>query len=205
MRKSFELEDSFRSLNHLPRSQTQKRKTYNHIMQTSKPKKQFNNLFGNWTGVILTFAMVLICSAFLYTQISNPVHSEQSALKPADQVAADEVVQTYLAKADSEHYFSLNSNLTRKGVVIIEDPAWRKTIKEALKSRAAVAQVPATEKAFDILIVFEGSKSAKYKLSISGDEVFIKQFNDEKNYRIATNQASLIINAIKDMEKQVHF
>jgi hypothetical protein len=205
LKKSFELEDSFRSLNHIPRSQTQKRKTYIHIMQTSKPKKQFNNLFGNWTGVFLTFVMVLFCSAFLYSQIINPVHSQQSAMKPAELVAAGEVVLTYLAKSDSDHYFSLNSNLTRKGVVIIEDPAWRKTIQEALNSRTVVSQVPAAEKEFDLLIVFEGSKSAKYKLSISGDEVFIKQFSDKEIYKISANQASLIINSIKDMEKQVHF
>jgi hypothetical protein len=205
LKKSFELEDSFRSLNHIPRSQTQKRKTYNYIVQTSKPKKQFNNLFGNWTGVFLTFAMVLFCSAFLYSQIIDPVHSQQSTMKPAEQGAAGKVIQTYLAKSDADHYFSLNSNLTRKGVVIIEDPSWRKTINEALKSRIAVAQVPVENKAFDLLIVFEGSKSVKCKLTISGNDVFIKQYNDENFYKIPTKHASLIINAIEDMEKQVQF
>lgn len=205
MKKSFELEDSFTSLNHIPRSQIQKRKTYNHILRSAEPKRQFRLLFGNWAGIFLTIIMLLVGSGFLYTQIVNPALSKQASNKPADHFAAGKVVMTYLTKSDSEYYFNLKTNVTRPGITILDEEAWMKNINEALNGMAAEEQAPSGEALYDFLVIFEGREPAEFKLWVNENYVYLKHFENGKVYKIDSGQAKLIINTIHNIEEQVYF
>ncbi|MEH7442919.1 hypothetical protein V7201_11495 [Bacillus sp. JJ1122] len=204
MKKSFELEDSFRSLNHIPRSDTQKRKTYNDILDTGRPKKESPHFFRSWTGSILTITMLLISSTFLYMQIITPSISQQSSVKPADHFAAGKVVRTYLNKSDP-HYFTLQTNLTRPGITILDDEVWMGNINEALIRMTAVPNAPTGKNIYDFLIVFEGREPAECKLWVNERQVYIKELKSEQVFKIESGQARMIIKTIEDIEKRVQF
>lgn len=204
MKKSFELEDSFRSLNHIPRSDTQKRKTYNNILDTGRPKKESQEFFRSWAGSILTITMLLISSTFMYMQIISPANSQQSSVKPADHFAGGKVVRTYLNKSDP-HYFTLKTNLTRPGITILDDKNWMGNINEALTRMTAVANAPTGKIIYDFLIVFEGREPAECKLWINEGEVYIKELNSEQVFKIDTGQAGMMIKTMEDIEKRVRF
>lgn len=205
MKKSFELEDSFRSLNHIPRSEIQKRKTYNNILETGRPKKQSPDFFRSWAGTLLTITMLLVSSSFLYIQIINPANSQQSSVKPVDHFAAGKVVRTYLTESDSDHYFTLQSNLTRPGVTILDDEIWMGNINEALTGMTAVPKAPSGKVLYDFLIIFEGREPAECKIWISEREVYIKELRDEQVYKVDPRQAGMIIKTVEDIEKRVQF
>ena len=205
MKKSFELEDSFRSLNHIPRSDIQKRKTYNNIVETGRPKKQSQDFFRSWAGSILTITMLLVSAAFLYIQIINPANSQQSSVKPADHFAAGKVVRTYLNKSDSDHYFTLQSNPTRPGVTILDDEIWMGNINEALTGMTAVPKAPSGKNLYDFLIIFEGREPAKCKLWINERELYIKELKGEQVFKVDAGPAGMIIKTVEDIEKRVRF
>ncbi|WP_423409809.1 hypothetical protein AABM38_07390 [Heyndrickxia sp. MSNUG] len=204
MKKSFELEDSFRSLNHIPRSDTQKRKTYHNILDNGRPKKEFQQFFRSWTVSILTFTMLLISSAFLYMQIITPSNSQQSSMKPADHFAAGKVVRTYLNKSDPD-YFTLQTNLTRPGITILDDENWMGNINKALTRMTAQPNAPTGKKIYDFLIVFEGREPAECKLWVNERQVYLKELKSEQVFKIETGQAGVIIKTIEDIEKRVRF
>ncbi len=81
MRKSFELEDGFRHLNKIPRSEIQKRKTYNTIIQTPSTDRHIFSMVKNWTGGFLTLVLILACTAFLFNEIKAPAQDRQTALE----------------------------------------------------------------------------------------------------------------------------
>jgi hypothetical protein len=205
LKKSFELEDSFRSLNHIPRSDFQKRNTFNNILDNGRTKKKSQEFFRSWAGSILTITMLLISSSFLYSQIINPANSQQSSVKPGDYFAAGKVVRTYLKKSDSDHYFTLQTNLTRPGITIMDDEIWMGTINEALNRMTAEPNAPTGKNIYDFLIVFEGREPAECKLWIYEREVYIKQLKSEQVFKIETGQAGMIIKTVEDIEKRVRF
>jgi hypothetical protein len=205
LKKSFELEDSFKSLNHIPRSQIQKRKTFNNIVQNGRPKKQFHEFLMNWTSVLLTVTMLMITTGFLYTQIINPIAIQQSAVKPADQFTGGTVVRTYLTKSSSAHYFTLQNNLTRPGITILDNKIWMATINDALIGMAAVTNPPTGKTIYDFLVLFEGREPAECKLWINESEVYIKQLNNGQVYKVDSKDADMIIKKVEDIEKRVLF
>jgi hypothetical protein len=205
LKKSFELEDSFKSLNHIPRSEIQKRKTFHNIIQNGRPKKNFHEFLVNWTSVLLTVTMLLISSGFLYTQIINPVNIQQSAVEPADHFTGGTVVRTYLTKSKSENYFTLQNNLTRPGITILEDKIWMSAINDTLIGMAAVTNPPKGKVLYDFLVLFEGREPAECKLWIYESEVYIMQLENEQVYKVDSQDADLIIKTVEDIEKRVLF
>ncbi|MGA9225617.1 MAG: hypothetical protein WB217_04665 [Mesobacillus sp.] len=205
MKRSFELEDSFRSLNHIPRSEIQKRKTYNNIVEKGSPNKQSKDFFRSWASSILTITMLLVSSSFLYIQIINPLNIQQSSVKPVDHFAAGEVVRTYLSKSDSDHYFTLKSNPTRVGVTILDDEIWMGNINEALNRMTEVPNAPTGKNIYDFLIVFEGREPAECKLWINERELYIKELKGEQVFKVDAEQAGMIIKTVEDIEKRVRF
>ncbi|RSD28270.1 hypothetical protein [Mesobacillus subterraneus] len=205
MKKSFELEDSFRSLNHIPRSEIQKRKTYNTILQASKNPKRYRYIFSHWTGVFLTFAMILACTAFLLVQVLNPAYGEQTAAKPAELLTASDIVVTYMTKSVSGDIFSLQSNLTRKGVSIIDDPVWMKTMNDAVNSRKAETNAPVMGDSYDLLLFYDNRKPDKCKLWVHNGEVYLKRIKETKVYKIDSGKSVFVTNLIDKIEKQAAF
>ncbi|MBT2678305.1 hypothetical protein J7E38_04790 [Bacillus sp. ISL-35] len=205
MRKSFELEDSFRNLNQIPRSEIQKRKTYNNILQTGKPERQLHYIVKTWTGNFLTFVMILACAAFLFTEVQTPAYDGETALKPAQFLAASVPVITYLAKSDSADQFNLNFNLTRKGVTIIDEPSWMETVNKTLSGQSSGKDAASPDEAYDVLVVYENRKPDKCKLWIDGDTVYIKKMKGQLVYKIEKEKSEKVIAMIRDMEKQVQF
>ncbi len=203
MKKSFELEDTFRNLNHIPRSEIQKRKTYNAITQTSRPNTDLNVIFTQCTGFFLTLAMVLVSAVFLFTQMQDSVQGQLK--QPEEFLYASEVVVTYVTKSVSDDSFGLESNVTRKGVAIVENPAWMKTVSMAVNSKKTEVNAPAMKDAFDVLLVYNNKKPDKCKLWISKNEVYIQPMKDRSVYKIESSEAGFIIRMIEDMEKQVRF
>jgi hypothetical protein len=205
LRKSFELEDSFRNLNQIPRSEIQKRKTYNTILQNGKPGRQLNYIVKHWTGSFLTFVMVLACAAFLFTEVQTPAYDGQTASNPAQVLATSAPVITYLTKSDSGDLFNLHSNLTRKGVTIIDDPSWMETLNRTLNGQSSVKEVKSLDQAYDILVIYENRKPDKCKLWIDGDKVYIKKIKEQRIYKIEKDKSEKVIAMIRDMEEQVQF
>ncbi len=205
MRKSFELEDSFSNLNKIPRSEIQKRKTYNTILQTGKPERQLHSKIKNWTGSFLTFVMILSCAAFLFTEVQTPAQDVQSAFKPAQILAASVPVISYLTKSDSADMFNLHSNLTRKGVTIVDDSFWMETLNKTVNGNSSVEQPPSFDQAYDILLIYENRKPDKCKLWIADDTVYIKRIKEQRVFKIEINNSEKVIAMIRDMEKQVQF
>jgi hypothetical protein len=206
LKKSFELEDSFRSLDRIPRSQTQKRKTYNYIIQHSKAPSSYRSLFRNWTGLLMTFAMLIVCSGFLYIQIVSPANSQHSSIKPADYFAAGEVVRTYIGRANSEHYFSLKtSDLTMPGILSTDDKEWLNTINKALIGMEATTQNPPGKPAYDLLVIYDGREPAELKLWITGNEIYMKQIDSEEVFKIQAVQSQKIIETLSYIQRQVQF
>ena len=204
MKKSFELEDHFRNLSQIPRSEIQKRKTYNTILQSGR-KQGSNQCFVNWTGSILTFVMIVVCGAYLLTEIQAPAQNGLAALHTTEIAAESEVVITYLTKSDSADHFNLHSNLTRKGISIIDEPGWLEIMNATVNERSNVKNAPEMEGAFDLLLIYEGKKPDKCKLWISKDHVYIKRMKENKVYKVEDRQAAKVIAMIHDMEKQVQF
>lgn len=204
MKKSFELEKSFKSLNHIPRSQAQKQKTYQNILMNGSYKSNCREN-GGWTGMLLTVAMFLLVSAFLYHEIKAPEKIQQAAVKAVDHVAPSEVIGTYMARSDSDHYFSLQSNITRKGVLMQEEKVWRDTIRKALSGMERVPYAQDGQASYDLLIIFNAREAAKYKLWISGEELYLKDVKANQFYKVGAEQAVQIIETIARLEKQVLF
>lgn len=205
MKKSFELEDSFRSLSHIPRSEIQKRKTYNTIVQTGRPEGPVHYIVRNWTGILLTFVMVIVCATYLLAEIKNPSQEGVAAPNTSEIFAASEIVITYLTKSDSVDHFNLHANLTRKGVSIIDDPSWLGIMNGTVNGRKIVKNAPVMGDAYDLLLIYEGRKPDKCKLWISGENVYIKRMKDQRVYKVEANKTSKVIAMIEDMEKQVQF
>lgn len=206
MKRSFELEDSFRSLNHIPRSQTQKKKTFHLIIQQSKPSPSYRTIISNWAGLILTLGMLIVCSGFLYIQIASPLKSHHSSIKPADHFSAGEVERTYLGRASSNYYYSLKtSNLTMPGILSMDDKRWLKTINKALVNMEQTDIKPAGNAAYDLLVISDGREPAQLKLWITEDNIFIKQFNSKEVYRLPSLQAKEIKETLIGIQQQVQF
>jgi hypothetical protein len=206
LKKSFELEDTFRSLNHIPRSQFSKRKTYHAIIQQNKPPSPYRALAHNWSGLLLTFAMLIFCISFLYTQIVSPAGSHQSSVKPADSITAGDVIMTYVSRSDSDHYFSLKtSNLTMPGILGFKDQEWMETLNKALIGMEETSVKLSGKAAFDLLVIFEGREPAKLKLWVSGNDLYVKQFNSSIIFKIKSVQAQKMINTLSYLQKQVQF
>lgn len=206
MKRSFELEDSFRSLNHIPRSQTQKKKTFNLIIQQGKPSPSYRTIFSNWAGLILTLSMLIVCTGFLYIQIATPLNSQHSSIKTADHFAAGEVERTYLGRASSDYYFSLKtSNLTMPGILSMDDKQWLKTINKALVNMEQTDVKPAGNAAYDLLVISDGREPAQLKLWFIDDNIFIKQFNSEEIYKLPALQAQEIKDTLIGIQQQVQF
>ena len=205
MKKSFELEDSFRSLSQIPRSEIQKRKTYNTIVKTGRPDRPIGYIARNWTGSLLTIVMILVCAAYLLTEIKSPSQAGLAALNPAELFASSEIVITYLTKSDSAEHFNLHSNLTRKGVAIIDEPNWRGIMNRTVNGRNNVKNAPEMEGAYDLLLIYEGRKPDKCKLWINEENVYIKRVKEQRVYKVEASKAAKVIAMIEDMEKQVQF
>lgn len=204
MKKSFELEDHFKSLNQIPRSEIQKRKTYNTILQSGR-KQRPNQYFANWTGNLLTIVMILVCGAYLLTEIQVPVQNGLAALHTPEIAAESEVVITYLTKSDSADHFNLHSNLTRKGISIVDEPGWLKIMNATVNGENNVENAPKMVGAYDLLLIYEGKKPDKCKVWISKDHVYIKRMKENKVYKVEESQSAKVIAMIDDMEKQVQF
>jgi hypothetical protein len=204
LKKSFELEDAFRSLNQIPRSEIQKRKTYNTILQSGR-KQMPNQCLANWTGSLLTVVMILVCGVYLLTEIQAPARNGLAALHSAEIAAESEVVITYLTKSDSADHFNLHSNLTRKGISIIDEPGWLEIMNTTVNGRTPVKNPPEMEEAYDLLLIYEGKKPDKCKVWISKDHVYIKRMKENKVYKVEDSQSDKVIAMIDDMEKQVQF
>jgi hypothetical protein len=205
LKKSFELEDSFRNLSQIPRSEIQKRKTYNSIVQTGRPDRPIGYIARNWTGSLLTIVMILVCAAYLLTEIKSPSQEGLAALNPAELFASSEIVITYLTKSDSPEQFNLHSNLTRKGISIIDDPGWLEIMNITVNGRNNVENAPEMERAYDLLLIYEGKKPDKCKLWISKNNVYIKRMKEQKVYKVEESKAAQMVLMIEDMEKQVQF
>jgi hypothetical protein len=205
LKKSFELEDSFRSLSQIPRSEIQKRKTYNTIVQTGRPESPTRYIARNWTGMLLTIAMVLVCSAYLLTEIKTPSQKGLAALNPTEILASSEIVITYLTKSDSAEQFNLHSNLTRKGVSIIDEPGWLEVMNGTVNGRNVVKNAPEMENTYDLLLIYEARKPDQCKLWIIDENVYVKRTKEQKVYKVEANKAAMVITMIEDMEKQVQF
>ncbi|WP_102261959.1 hypothetical protein [Mesobacillus jeotgali] len=205
MKKSFELEDSFRGLSQIPRSEIQKRKTYKTIIQTVRPDMPIGYIARNWTGRLLTIVMILVCAAFLLTEINSPSQEGVAALNPAELFASSEIVITYLTKSDSPEQFNLHSNLTRKGVSIIDEQGWLEIVNNTVNGRNTVKNAPEMENAFDLLLIYEGRKPDQCKLWVNEENVYIKRVKDQRVYKVEANKADKVIAMIQDMEKQVQF
>lgn len=205
MKKSFELEDSFKSLSQIPRSEIQKRKTYNSIVQTGRPDRPIGYIARNWTGSLLTIVMILVCAAYLLTEIKSPSQEGLAALNPAELFPSSEIVITYLTKSDSAEQFNLHSNLTRKGVSIIDEPGWLEIMNRTVNGRNTVKNVPEMENAFDLLLIYEGRKPDQCKLWINEENVYIKRVKEQRVYKVEASKAAKVIAMIEDMEMQVQF
>ncbi|WP_226644345.1 hypothetical protein [Mesobacillus subterraneus] len=204
MKKSFELEDHFKSLNQIPRSEIQKRKTYNTILQSGR-KQRPNQSFANWTGNLLTIVMILVCGAYLLTEIQAPAQDGSAAFHSSEIVAESEVVITYLTKSDSADHFNLHSNLTRKGILIVDEPGWLEIMKSTVNGQNNVKDAPEMKSAYDLLLIYEGKKPDKCKVWINKNQVYIKRLKENKVYKVEESQAAKVIAMIDDMEKQVQF
>jgi hypothetical protein len=204
LKKSFELEDHFRSLSQIPRSEIQKRKTYNTILQSGR-KQMPNKCFANWTGSLLTLVMILVCGAYLLTEIQAPARNGLAALHSAEIAAESKVVITYLTKSDSADHFNLHSNLTRKGISIIDEPGWLEIMNATVNGSNNVKNAPEMEGAYDLLLIYEGKKPDKCKVWISKGHVYIKRMKENKVFKVEENQSAKVIAMIDDMEKQVQF
>lgn len=205
MKKSFELEDSFKSLNHIPRSEIQKRKTFNSIVRTGRPERRVHYIARNWTGSLLTFVMILVCSAYLLTEIKNPSQEGAAALNTSELFPASEIVITYLTNSDSAEHFNLHANLTRKGISIIDEPSWLSTMNETINGRNSVENAPEMENGYDLLLIYEGRKPDKCKLWINEGNVFIQRMKEQRVYKVEASKAVKVIAMIEDMEKQIQF
>ncbi|MBT2695180.1 hypothetical protein [Bacillus sp. ISL-55] len=205
MKKSFELEDSFRRLSQIPRSEIQKRKTYNTIIQTGRPDRPIGYIARNWTGSLLTIVMILVCAAYLLTEIKSPSREGLAALSPVELFASSEIVITYLTKSDSPEQFNLHSNLTRKGISIIDEPGWLEIMNGTVNGQNIVKDAPEAQRAYDLLLIYDGKKPDKCKLWISKNNVYIKRIKEQKVYKVDESKAALVVAMIEDMEKQVQF
>ncbi|HAQ07827.1 MAG TPA: hypothetical protein DCR24_10000 [Bacillus bacterium] len=201
MKKSYELEDSFKNLNHIPRSQIQKRKTYENIVE-ARSHKAFQGINGNWAGFLLTISMVLIVSGFLYNQIFTPAISDQAIMSTDERIGQDDVIRTYLTKSDSDHYFELQSNLTRKGIVMQEGETWKVTVSKALNGMKLSDQVPLGKASYDLLVILDGRNAVKCKLWVIDNEVYLKKIKEEQYYKLDTLTASHITKTIEEITKQ---
>ncbi|MBS8263193.1 hypothetical protein DYI25_01930 [Mesobacillus boroniphilus] len=205
MKKSFELEGSFRRLSQIPRSEIQKRKTYNSIIQTGRPERPIRYILRNWTGSLLTFVMILVCAAYLLTVIKSPSHEGLAALNPSEVFAESEIVITYFTKSDSADHFNLHSNLTRKGISIIDEPSWLGIMNKTVNGLNNVKNAPEMEGAYDLLLIYEGRKPDKCKLWVNDNNVYIKRLKEQRVYKVEASKAAKVIAMIEDMEKQVQF
>jgi hypothetical protein len=205
LKKSFELEESFRRLSQIPRSEIQKRKTFNTIVQTGRADRPIGYIARNWTGSFLTIVMILVCTAYLLTEIKNPSQEGVAALNPAELFTSSEIVITYLTKSDSPEQFNLHSNLTRKGVSIIDNPGWLEIVNKTVNGRNNVKNPPEMENSFDLLLIYEGRKPDQCKLWINEENVYIKRVKEQRVYKIEASKAAKVIAMIQDMEKQVQF
>lgn len=205
MKKSFELEDSFRNLNQIPRSELQKRKTFNTIIQTGRTERSAHFIARNWTGNLLTMVMVLVCAAYLIAEIKSLSPEQTTAHNTSEIISPGEIVITYLTKSDSDNHFNLQSNLTRKGVSIIDEPVWLATMNRTINGRNIVKKAQDPEGTYDILLIYEGRKPDKCKLWISENNVYIKRVREKRVYQVEAHKAAKVIAMIEDMEKQVQF
>ena len=201
MKKSSELEGSFRNLNQIPRSQIQKRKTFENILE-ARSRKPFLGINSNWAGLLLTISMLLIVSAFLYNQVITPAISGQAFMVADERIGQGEIVRTYLTKSDSDHYFDLQSNLTRKSVVMHDKGAWMNTISVALNGMKRTEQVPSGKALYDLLVIFDGREAFKCKLWITENEIYIKKMKEKHYYKLDSHTASRIINTLEEITKQ---
>lgn len=205
MKKSFELEDSFMSLNHIPRSEIQKRKTYKTIVQTGRQASPIHYIARNWAGGLLTFVMILVCAAYLAAEIKSPYQDGIAAIKPAEVFVPSEIVITYLTKSDSADHFNLHANLTRKGVSIIDEPSWLGVMNGTVNGHKSVKNAPEMVGEYDLLLIYEGRKPDKCKLWISEENIYIKRLKEQPVYKVDKSKAAKVIAMIEDMEKQVQF
>ncbi|WP_139378347.1 hypothetical protein [Mesobacillus jeotgali] len=149
--------------------------------------------------------LILACTAFLFNEIKAPAQDRQTALEPPQVLEASVPVITYLAKSDSAEHFSLHSNLTRKGVSIIDEPNWMESLNRTVNGRNRVEDQPAIEKGYDLLLIYENRKPVKCKLWIHEDNVYMKSLKDKQVFKMEEEKAQMIISMILDMEKQVQF
>jgi hypothetical protein len=205
LRKSFELEDSFWNLNNIPRSEIQKRKTYNTILHTRRPERHAFYMVKNWTSGFLTLVMILACTAFLINEIKTPAQDRQTAVVPTQVLEANVPVITYLAKSDSAEHFNLQANLTRKGVSIIDEAAWMESLNRTVNRQNQVEAGPPIENGYDLLLIYEDQKPVKCKLWIHEESVYMKSLKDNHVFKMEEEKAKKIISMIRDMEKQVQF
>ena len=164
-----------------------------------------NQCLANWTGSLLTVVMILVCGVYLLTEIQAPARNGLAALHSAEIAAESEVVITYLTKSDSADHFNLHSNLTRKGISIIDEPGWLEIMNTTVNGRTHVKNPPEMEEAYDLLLIYEGKKPDKCKVWISKDHVYIKRMKENKVYKVEDSQSDKVIAMIDDMEKQVQF
>ncbi|GAE47985.1 hypothetical protein JCM21738_5034 [Mesobacillus boroniphilus JCM 21738] len=149
--------------------------------------------------------MIIVCTAYLLAEIKNPSQEGAAALHTAEIFAASEIVITYLTRSDSAEQFNLHSNLTRKGVSIIDEPGWLEIVNKTVNGRTNVKNAPKMENAFDLLLIYEGRKPDKCKLWVNDENVYIKRVKEQRVYKVETSKAVRINDMIEDMEKQVQF
>ncbi|WP_210366248.1 hypothetical protein [Bacillus sp. REN3] len=200
MKKSFELEEGFRSLNHIPRSQVQKRKTFENIMN-SRPEKQYSRIFGNLAGIFLAISLFSSFSSLLYIQITAPADEGHSDMAIFGN-GTGKAVKTYFTKSYSNEYFSLHSNLKRKGIFIKENEAWLETIDSALAGMVPVHSTPSGYAGYDLLVILDGRDAIKCKIWLTEKEVYLKKLKEDNYYKIEGKDAESIIKIMEYVQQK---
>lgn len=196
MKKSYDLEDRFRSLNQIPRSEMQKRKTLETILNSNR-QKPFSSFFHNLSGVLLTIALSSGFAFILYEEILIPTMNESSS-RSANQAAEDgKVESTYLTRSYSNEYYSLHSNLERKGIIFKKNNAWLKAVESSLRSMVPAETLPSGQADYDLLVVVDNREAIKCKVWLEDNDLYVKKINSGDYFQLTGKEASNIIDQLK--------
>lgn len=198
MKKSYNSFQEFKELSTIPRSDDQKEKSYQMILNKAK-KNSGNN---KWVPrTVSTFITIAACFIIALLTLSEDLFNESTPRLAS--IEDKKILQSVVSVSHSEKQFLPKDYPYVTGAAISRDVIWSKAIRNILEKSIPTKKSPITQAKYDLLINVENSEPIKLKIWVENDSIFFKEVNKNQFYIIPTSNAKYFLQTVKKITPEL--
>lgn len=198
MKKSYNSFQEFKELSTIPRSEDQKEKSYQMILNKAK-KNSGNN---KWVPrTVSTFITIAACFIIALLTLSEDLINESTPRLAS--IEDKKILQSVVSVSHSEKQFLPKDYPYVIGAAISRDVIWSKAIRNILEKSIPTKEAPITQAKYDLLINVEDSEPIKLKIWVENDSIFFKEVNKNQFYIIPTSNAKYFLQTVKKITPEL--